>query len=103
MIATVIEYARAGQLVSKGVKLVCAASVNHSINPLRKGMLTTFITGKELAPNLIRSRTVEGMVTACAKGTLREKRHQPSDKQQKQRRRMFEIAGYYIRELAKRS
>ena len=103
MIATVIEYARAcaDQLAAKGVKLVCVASVNHSTNPVRKRMLTTFATRKELAPDLIRSRTGEGMVIARAKGPLRGKRHQPSDKQQKQRRRMFEIGGCYIRELVK--
>ena len=103
MIATVIEYARAraDQLVAKGVKLVCAASVNHSINPVSKRMLTTFATRKELAFGLIRSRTGQGMVIARAKGPLRGKRHQPSDKQQKQRRRIFEIGGCSIRELAK--
>ena len=83
MIATVIEYARAraDQLVARGVKLVCAASVNHSINPVSKRMLTTFATRKELAFGLIRSRTGQGMVIARAKGPLRGKRHQPSEKQ----------------------
>ena len=64
-------------------------------------MLTTFATRKELAPDLIRNRTGEGMVIIRAKGPLRGKRHQPSDKQQKQRRRMFEIGGCSIREMAK--
>ena len=73
MIATVNEYARAraGQLAAKGVKLVCVASVNHSTNPVRKRMLTTFATRKELAPDLIRNRTGEGMVIIRAKGPLR--------------------------------
>ena len=53
------------------------------------------------AVNLAERVNGAGMVIARAKGPLRGKRHQPSDKQQKQRRRMFEIGGCSIRELAK--
>ena len=90
----------ADALVEHGVKLALGTSVYDPGDPMGKMFFNILATFAEFEADLIRMRTREGMAIARAKGKLRGKQPQLSDKQQKELCRMHDTGKYSISDLA---
>jgi DNA invertase Pin-like site-specific DNA recombinase len=90
----------ADALVERGVKLALGTSVYDPGDPMGKMFFNILATFAEFEADLIRMRTREGMAIARAKGKLRGKQPQLSDKQQKELCRMHDTGKYSISDLA---
>ena len=87
-------------LVARGVRLALGTSVYDPVDLMGKMFFSILPTFAEFEADLIRLRTREGMAIARARGKLRGKQPKLSDEQQKELRRMHDIGGYSISDLA---
>src|SRR5690606_30432624 len=76
------------------------ASVYDPTDPMGKMFFNILATFAEFEADLIRMRTREGMAIARAKGKLRGKQPQRSEKQQQELSRMHASGEYSISDLA---
>jgi DNA invertase Pin-like site-specific DNA recombinase len=90
----------ADALVERGVKLALGTRVYDPGDPMGKMFFNILATFAEFEADLIRMRTREGMAIARAKGKLRGKQPQLSDKQQQELCRMHDTGKYSISDLA---
>ena len=90
----------ADALVARGVRLALGASLYDPADPMGKIFFNILATFAEFEADLIRLRTREGMAIARARGRLRGKPPKPSDRQQKELRRMRDTGEYTISDLA---
>ena len=90
----------ADALVARGVTLALATSRSAPADPMGKMFFNILATFAEFEADLIRLRTREGMAIARAKGKLRGKQPNLSEKQQRELRRMHSTGKYSISDLA---
>ena len=90
----------ADSLSARGVRLQLGAAVHDPNDPMGKLFFNILATFAEFEADLIRMRTREGMAVARAKGKLRGKKPKPSERQQKELRRMYDTGDYSISDLA---
>jgi DNA invertase Pin-like site-specific DNA recombinase len=90
----------ADALVARGVTLARGTSRYAPADPMGKMFFNILATFAEFEADLIRLRTREGMAIARAKGKLRGKQPNLSEKQQRELRRMHSTGKYSISDLA---
>ena len=90
----------ADALVARGVTLALGTSRYAPADPMGKMFFNILATFAEFEADLIRLRTREGMAIARAKGKLRGKQPNLSEKQQRELRRMHSTGKYSISDLA---
>ena len=90
----------ADQLVERGVKLALGSSIYDPADPMGKMFFNILATFAEFESDLIRMRTREGMAVARARGKLRGKKPELSDRQSRELRRMYDGGDYSISDLA---
>ncbi len=90
----------ADALVLRGVRLALGSSVYDPVYPMGKMFFNILAAFAEFEADFIRLRTREGMAIARARGKLRGKQPKPSDRQQKELRRMHDTGTYSISDLA---
>lgn len=90
----------ADALVARGVRLALGSSVHDPADPMGRMFFSILATFAEFEADLIRLRTREGMAVARARGRLRGKRPKPSDRQQRELRRMRDTGGHSISDLS---
>lgn len=93
-------YEIADALQAKGVNLAPGTSIYDPAEPMGKMFFNVLATFAEFEGGLIRLRTHEGMTIAWAKGKLRGKQPNLSDKQQQELCRMHGNGEYSISDLA---
>ena len=75
-------------------------SIHDPCDPMGKLFFNILATFAEFEADLIKLRTREGMAVARAKGKLRGKEPNLSERQQKELRRMYDTGDYSISDLA---
>ena len=87
-------------LRERDVKLALGRALYDPGDPMGKLFFNILATFAEFATDLIRMRTREGMAIALARGNLRGKPPQLSDRQQRELCRMHATGEYSISDLA---
>ena len=93
-------HAIADQLRERGVKLALGRVLYDPGDPMGKMFFNILATFAEFEADLIRMRTREGMAIARARGKLRGKQPELSDRQQRELCRMHATGEYSISDLA---
>ena len=93
-------YAIAGQLRERGVKLALGRTLYGPSDPMGKMFFNILATFAKFEADVIRIRTIEGMVIARAKGKLRGKQFKLFNRQQREFCRMSVAGEYSISDLS---